>query len=149
MLDLDDLNFEIPYKTPLEIRNSHDFPQWFSVFQEAFELSDTGSSLFFTLLNNSLVKDTFIHYYSLSQDKITSVLSVMMLEDHNIGLFNFGTLKQQRNQGYLSELVSLCLIEARKGGKKTALVHANQASQSLLKKLGFKKVGSYHFYGRI
>lgn len=148
-LDLKDLNFERSSKAPLKIKNSQDFPPWFSVFQEAFELSKTGSSLFSTLLENSIPKDTFIHYYLLFQDKITSILSVMMLENDDIGLFNFGTFKAQRNKGHLSELVVLCLMEARKRGKQTAIVHANQASQSLLKKLGFKKVGSYGFYGRI
>ena len=134
-------------KVVTQVNTSKDLKLWVSLFQDAFQLSKAGESLFFSLFFDNLGNKKLKHFYLSTDAHICAALTILENDKNEIYLCNFATKLEYRNKGLLTSLLSQVLTKEQKKGIKRVYVHANSLSSGLLNKMKFTQIDGYYFLG--
>ncbi|MBW6484472.1 MAG: GNAT family N-acetyltransferase [Vicingaceae bacterium] len=114
------------------------------ISEELFTSQKVESSLFFNLLQHPNFK--FYGAY-LNNELVGTLLS--FYTEKNCGLYLGVTKNAYRKQGIMTELFNYAINQAKKNESVTVVIQASKMGESVYKKIGFEKVGTFSIYWKI
>src|SRR5581483_4222760 len=127
------------------VLNEQDLKNWTHVIVEAFELSPSISSLYASLFQKAGLHGPFFHLVGKKAGKVVSTGSVLCTP-HGAYIYNIATLKEERNQGFASNITyALLQLAKERNCTRTALI-ASPMAISLFKHIGFEEISLQHIY---